>query len=746
MTIDVLLEGRYLLQRRIGQGGMGVVFKARHTFLKSLHAVKVILPDMIGNDPMLVTRFRQEAMVAAAIRHKNIVMVTDFGVVEGRVPFLVMHFIKGKSLQEVLSDQRRLPLGMAVEIISAVGAGVAAAHRQGFVHRDLKPLNIMVEDEAPIAEGVKVLDFGLAKIKSAEVFGSFVRAQTFGIMGSPLYMAPEQWSDEEPEKTADIYSMGIMLYQMLTGEVPFRGTSIPAIMKRHLTGEPPLFSSFGVKAPQGVEELVRQTLEKDPRQRPQSVEDFIRDLQRIVSEAGPLSAVSEGLPARGSQTDAQEADSPDSETIFVHGEPASGQQDINSLDETRLLSEAEEAERVRPQRAEESGGQEGVVRAAPDSEATVIKEPPEPGRADREEDESSEAQDARREPPAAVPRDGLDEYGKATELQVVRSTGADIQSDQPKVKSKSARGKHLKAKPLIRDDKRDKASRDVALAPTASGDLAEPARRTGLRRTLLMLGGALLVLAAVGFGLFRLTRSSNQTHSAGPRSSTEMVTIPGGTFMMGRADVPTSDNQWPAHRVSVNSFSLHKYEVTNAEYADFVREAKHRPPDGWAGESPPAGQERWPVVNVSMEDARAFAAWLSRRDGKNYRLPTEQEWEYAARGGDYNYPFPWGNAWVEDAENVGTSSLQPVGSHPRGASVWGALDMVGNAMEWTSTEASFYPGNENPFPESERNWFVVRGGSYLDKGAVIDSITTRRQWLEPGRKHPRIGFRLAHDN
>ena len=151
----------------------------------------------------------------------------------------------------------------AREFISAIAAGVGEAHRQNIVHRDLKPLNIMVQDDVPIAEGVKILDFGLAKIKSGELLGSFVQAQTSGLMGSPFYMAPEQWSDEEPDARADIYSLGVILYQMLAGDVPFKGSSIPSIMKKHLTLPPPSFQSLGVAVPPAIEAVVRHALEKE---------------------------------------------------------------------------------------------------------------------------------------------------------------------------------------------------------------------------------------------------------------------------------------------------------------------------------------------------------------------------------------------------------------------------------------------------------------------------------------------------
>src|SRR3712207_3072406 len=143
-----------------------------------------------------------------------------------------MEFVEGRSLHELLTTEKRLRPARAVELMLAVCAGVSAAHRLGIVHRDLKPLNILIKPDLPPQEGVKVLDFGLAKIKSGELLGSFVAAQTQGMMGSPFYMAPEQWSDDDIDVRADIYSLGVILYQMLAGEVPFRGASIPAIMNK----------------------------------------------------------------------------------------------------------------------------------------------------------------------------------------------------------------------------------------------------------------------------------------------------------------------------------------------------------------------------------------------------------------------------------------------------------------------------------------------------------------------------------
>src|SRR5438309_6602166 len=282
---DAILDGRYQLEKRLGQGGMGVVFKARHIFLKTQHAIKIILPDLVGNDPNLVTRFRQEALAAAAIRHQNIIAVTDFGVVRGTMPFLVMEFVPGKSLQEIMAKEGAMAPSRAFELIEPICAGISAAHRQHIVHRDLKPLNVMDQDGVPVSEGAKILDFGLAKIKSGELLGSFIAAQTTGLMGSPFYMAPEQWSDEPPDARADIYSLGVMLFQMLCGEVPFKGSSIPAIMKKHLTSDVPSLASKGVEVPAQIEAVVRHALEKDPKYRTASADQFVDELRAAMAAA-----------------------------------------------------------------------------------------------------------------------------------------------------------------------------------------------------------------------------------------------------------------------------------------------------------------------------------------------------------------------------------------------------------------------------------------------------------------------------
>src|SRR3712207_2239243 len=287
INLDTTLDERYLLEKKLGQGGMGLVFKAHHKFIKTQHAIKIILPDLVGNEPSLAGRFRQEAMAAAAIRHPNTVSVTDYGILGGTTPYLVMEFVEGRSLHAVLARQKRLSPAESVRIMLAICAGVGAAHRQGIVHRDLKLLNIMLRPGEPPGESLKVLDFGLAKIKSGDLLGSLVAVQTQGMMGSPFYMAPEQWhDDDEIDVRADIYSLGVILYQMLAGDVPFKGKSIPSIMNLHLNTPAPPLGERGVDVPEALQSAVSHALEKEPSKRPQTVEEFAAELHAALQSLG----------------------------------------------------------------------------------------------------------------------------------------------------------------------------------------------------------------------------------------------------------------------------------------------------------------------------------------------------------------------------------------------------------------------------------------------------------------------------
>jgi formylglycine-generating enzyme required for sulfatase activity len=234
-----------------------------------------------------------------------------------------------------------------------------------------------------------------------------------------------------------------------------------------------------------------------------------------------------------------------------------------------------------------------------------------------------------------------------------------------------------------------------------------------------------------------------------------MVLIKGGSFIMGSDNA--GDEQRGAHSESVGSFYIDKTEVTNEEYSAFVKATGHRVPTNevpnvnwwkpWNGKEPPSGREKWPVSNVSARDAETFAQWLSKSnpDGYQYRLPTEAEWEFAARNGVEASLFPWGNSWDDTRANLnGRPNPVNVGSFPRGATATGVLDMVGNVWEWTSSKASFYDSRRIESKDEEAR--VRRGGSFAEKIDVHFYNTTDRPWFgDADYKFPTIGFRLVRE-
>ena len=721
---EPILDGRYQLEKRLGQGGMGVVYKARHIFLKTSHAIKVILPDLVGNDPNLVTRFRQEALAAAAIRHQNIIAVTDFGVVRGTMPFLVMEFVQGKSLQDIMAEEGAMSPLRAFELMQPICGGIAAAHRQGIVHRDLKPLNVMICDDMPISEAVKILDFGLAKIKSGELLGSFIAAQTTGLMGSPFYMAPEQWSDEPPDARADVYSLGVMLFQMLCGEVPFKGSSIPSIMKKHLTSDVPSLQSKGAEVPHEIEAVVRHALEKEASHRTQSADDFARELREAMSMASAHLKRTGDSSASIDPSKTLVTASPSNATVPPGGttafDPHAGTISAASLaeeDNKTLFAQRELAR-----------------------EAAAKKKFAEEEEKKRQEEEAEKAKERKQlEEIVAAQTKVLEE--KLTQLASTMTpkpgaTGAfDPDSTQIQRAGMTTGGDvsfpGTSAYPFPR--------MDVSMAPKKSPVLP------------IVLVVLLVLLIGGGVGGYLLLKSKNTGTTTGPGTTNDpgevpikadLIDIPGGKFQMGRNDsLPT---EGPAHDVTLNGFQMDKNEVTNAEYGQFVKQTNHTPPAQWGSPKPSVGTETLPVSNVSYDDAVAFAEWRSKRDGVTYRLPTEEEWEYAARNGDKDNLYPWGNTWQAGRAatlETGVGREQPVGTYPLGANRWGVQDLMGNVYEWTSSKASVYKGNSGSIQPQYQDWVVVRGGSYGTPQSKVYS--TYRDWFAPNYKNPVLGFRLV---
>ncbi len=750
---EPILDARYQLEKRLGQGGMGVVFQARHIFLKTSHAIKVILPDLVGNDPMLVTRFRQEALAAAAIRHQNIISVTDFGVVHGTMPFLVMEFVNGQSLQDILADEKVMPPPRALEFASAIGAGVAAAHRQNIVHRDLKPLNIMTQLGQPVSQGLKILDFGLAKIKSGELLGSFIQAKTSGLMGSPFYMAPEQWSDDEPDARADIYSLGIILYQMLAGDVPYKGSSIPSIMKKHLTLPLPSFKSMGVDVSPRLEAVVQHALEKEVADRTPSVEVFLDELRAAIGDFGSTMHINrqtgrldggETMHSPAISTGSQSVP-PNSQVAFDSMAGTVSSSALGAEEQAQIASARAEYEKEQKQRdqiaRDELDREAQARRQATEEKERKRKEAEEQKR--KEEEERAERERLSREQMERVEKQAKELEERLSRLATSMVPGATV--------AESAPGIGVTTGAAASNSFPGVSSSFPGVSASLPGASAPPKGNSKM-----VIGGVVLVvlLLAGGAAAYFLTRPkptspvigqtppTNPTNHLSGSTKADLVAIPGGTFQMGRNDGPPQER--PEHSVTVPAFFMDRTEVTNAEYAEFVRDMGYEAPSHWVRGQPLPGQEQWPVVNVSPKDAEAFAAWRSKRDGVTYRLPTEEEWEFAARSGGENKIYPWGDAWQERRAVVREATPQPVGTYPDGKDKWGVVDLIGNAWEWTSSKASIYNGAAE-IPSASKEWVVARGGSYASdpKDRQIPVSATYRDWFPPTTRHQNFGFRLV---
>lgn len=271
--------GRYEVLGELGQGAMGVVYKARDPLIDRVVAIKTInLGLALEEKEEYEGRFYQEAKAAGRLNHPNIVTIYDVGK-SGDVAYIAMEFLQGRELRDIMNDGGRLPVDQVLDIVSQVALGLAYAHEHEIVHRDIKPSNIMV-----VRDGhVKITDFGIARMAS-----SAVRTQTGMVLGSPKYMSPEQVMGKNIDQRSDIFSLGVMLYEMLTGQAPFNGENVNAIMYQTLNAAPPLPNSLNPAVPEMLNYIVAKALAKAVDDRYQNAKDFATDL-RACRETLPRS-------------------------------------------------------------------------------------------------------------------------------------------------------------------------------------------------------------------------------------------------------------------------------------------------------------------------------------------------------------------------------------------------------------------------------------------------------------------------
>ncbi|HEV7796850.1 MAG TPA: protein kinase [Pyrinomonadaceae bacterium] len=285
--IGQTLDDKYRLEERLGIGGMGTVYRARHLLIDRPVAIKVLNPRFVEDDAAQ-TRFRREAKAAGRLQHPNAVTVTDFGQTADGYVYIVMELLLGRTLRDVLAKEAPLDSARAVSLMLQISDAVAAAHEAGIIHRDLKPANIFIVQRAEVPAVVKVLDFGIAKLAADSVDEDDLKNLTIvgAMIGTPRYMSPEQCDGAELTPAADVYSLGVILYEMLSGMVPFSGSTPLAIAMKHATEPPRSPREIVASIPASLEELVLHALEKLPEDRPRDAAAFRSELFETAERLG----------------------------------------------------------------------------------------------------------------------------------------------------------------------------------------------------------------------------------------------------------------------------------------------------------------------------------------------------------------------------------------------------------------------------------------------------------------------------
>ncbi len=804
--IGQTLDGKYRIEAKLGAGGMGDVYRATRLLIGDTVAIKVLHAHLAA-DAQAAERFRREAVTATRLRHRNVVALYDVGVSSAHnVPYILMELAEGFSLRQIINQYRVLPLDFVVTATAQVCAALEEAHRLGIVHRDVKPENV-IANQTTTGWHVKVLDFGIAKLYNQADIGL---TQDGSAMGTPQYMSPEQCMGEPLDARSDIYSVGIMLYEMLAGTVPFKSLAASAIAVHQVQTPPAPPRSFNPNIPPQIEEVVLRALDKRREMRQQSAQQLSQEMIQAATAAfksgfAAISTAPIAAPDIEPEFDAAgEAESsqtpPDTLLSEIPVENESDEQtvpDISIEPEIDFDQKTESLPEVfEVVLSEEKPDKTAVLEIAETD--LPIKEIAAPPLEEKQSEKKTEVllvsdfgeiiQKAESESILENPEIPLDETKNNGDERLEKvdltlvfedaeyildelfpdekksdSTEDDFQAGQPIKKPDNplpeienpppeVLAKHTAEPVLPRPDNSQKNETNLSKETESADETSffqeihsKPDHKNFLVLCCIGLLALVFFIGVVGFGLwyFAAGQQTEETAAAGNSPAGKQINppagmayIPGGEFMLGS---DTGDEySRPAHKVSVKPFFMDLTEVTNEDYKKFVNATGHRPPPDWKNNNFPDGKARFPVTGVNWDDANAYAKWAEKR------LPTEAEWEFAAKGTD-NRIYPWGDKWEKEFANADNQKkgMQEVGA-AKGKSPFGLSDMSGNAWEWTSSDAKAYP-NGKSFPKSSFNLKIIRGGCWKSNNADATTLF-RLDWGAIGEKnYSDTSFRCVKD-
>ena len=690
----------YTIIKKINAGGMATVFVATQHSVGRTVALKIMKPAF-DKDPEFHQRFQREATIIGQLSHPNIIPIYDIGRHE-RLNYISMEFLPNGSLDEKIKEG--LNTEQAIKITQGIAAALEQAHSKGYIHRDIKPENILFrEDGSPV-----LTDFGIARtIKS-----NANMTQVGTVIGTPYYMSPEQAKGESSDGRSDLYSLGVVLYEMLTGKKLFHADTSLAISVKHIHETPPkLPPHFST-----IQTLLDTLLEKKPEHRFQTARELIEALDNILLQATTTISQNNSLLQRL---------------------PLLGQ--ILKQD-TKFLSE--KARNFFKLSKKESPYPTSVQNET----ATIIA--------------NTNTQFATRISTVSAPNLAIDNDENRKRairffiyfllFSAFTTTAWILQHKQPP----SAREQWASITGMQNAD-----AAEAALIPLTVNPIPNDARvrilniREKYEAGLALPGGTYhLEISHPGYTTkkkwIRLNaqnpvvdialQKSNQPPNANELPLPEMVLIPAGSFLMGNPNLQNA--------VQINieqDFYVSRYEITFNEYDFFAVETNRALPNdnGW-------GRGERPVINISWDDAIAYINWLNKTTGKTYRLPSAAEWEYMARGNTTS-SYWWGNN-PEDArerancrvgckswwDSIFDNKTQVVGAFP--PNDFGLHDTAGNVSEWTNECA-----DQNTTANAACLKRAVRGGSFSSKAENIAAYSQAAITASKARKN--IGFRLLQE-
>ena len=772
----------YRIEAVLGQGGMGEVYRAVHVQTEQQVAIKVIAQELI-RDSQVRRRFLDEARVMASLSHRNIVRLLTF-FEEGSRLFLVMDFIQGKDLENVLLERVMEP-GTAATVTRKILEGLAYAHGrpQPVIHRDIKPANILLGRDGRVV----ITDFGIAKAMGKESL-----AQTRGVVGTYEFMSPEQIQGGQVGPASDLYAVGITLYRMLTGVVPFpqrTDTGIDA-MQGHLKGPVPPLNEFRDGLPEGFQGVIERTLAKAPEDRFLNAAEMFVALEPLVRadapETPPVSTMSPGnFPAPGERSTAvpdalptsEAPHKPTGENLLVEDPRGSPRQRRRSP--VLIASAIVMLSLVVTLGFLHSKGYLSPGDSKETSEALETDSVDDPGSsADLDVPESETTS------PTMANSSDSDDAGKPP-------VPPEQASPMPDCTNKECGSDGAGGVCGTCGQRRECVDGRCVCASSSCGDVCCPDGAVCHEGRCCITNCANRACGADGCGGICGACPEHHDcedgtcvdHPLVDLSAMSMVDVPAGDYPVGitrtqaqalvdRCLVGASDtlcaaslfeNRGPPHTVRISTFDLDRIEVTNRDYMRCVVSGPCRA-SKYATKSPLGDAER-PVTGVSWDDARTYCAWTGGR------LPTEAEFEYAARG-RRGERFPWGNAAPSshlaafcddtchsDEYTVGGFSgsrkaADPAGAHGAGATVDGVQDLAGNVFEWVEDAynegfpariaergIATDPVNRSSKTSASR---VVKGGAWNFTPIYLDPL--HRRGYSADKRATSIGFRCANAN